>query len=581
MPTIEKYAEDGSKQPRDEFFFSFCIPSTCSHEDLQKSLRQIVTAFGDNIPFNLQVNVDERNCQVEREISFTRADTIYMTVMGTIISFGIFCTLYHLFTRLEGLQQFKFSENVHRVVKEFSFSHTIKKLASESKNEDGLESLNGMKVVSMFLIIMGHRMMFYISSPLANPVYVEDTYRHVGWMVLLNGPVLVDSFFTISGFLASYMMLSIIHKRRRMVNLGTVFLHRLLRLTPAYAVVLGFYCTIFIQLGDGPFWDERVGVEQERCLESWWTNILYINNYVKADKICMFQSWYLTCDTHYFLFAPALVYLLWKSPKLGLLSMGFLIGISIILPCVIIFINQEEPFLLLYMRFLRDPIVNSTFKNIYIPSHMRACAYLIGILTGYMKFHMRLSNAKINSKINYLGWIVSLSSSVMVFCVSYIFYVPTEDKDYLFAGVFGSLHHVIWSLFSAWVILSVSEGYGAWIAPLFNWRPLVLLGRITYPAFLCHGAIQLYSAATTRAPVHTGLFVVFNFAASDIVWAYIAGFILSLVIEAPIRAIEKLIMGNHEKISEERPIKNLEFGDKKLGVDSFSIRIPKVTKLHK
>lgn len=61
------------------------------------------------------------------------------------------------------------------------------------------------------------------------------------------------------------------------------------RLTPAYLVVIGFQTTLLYRLGNGPFWRPRVELEKERCQNLWWTNILYINNYVNDG--------YLVCKT--------------------------------------------------------------------------------------------------------------------------------------------------------------------------------------------------------------------------------------------------------------------------------------------
>lgn len=65
------------------------------------------------------------------------------------------------------------------------------------------------------------------------------------------------------------------------------------RLTPAYLAMIGLYSTWFIRLGSGPLWESRISIEQQRCQESWWKNLLYINNYYGNDMLCMFQSWYL------------------------------------------------------------------------------------------------------------------------------------------------------------------------------------------------------------------------------------------------------------------------------------------------
>lgn len=68
-------------------------------------------------------------------------------------------------------------------------------------------------------------------------------------------------------------------------------------MTPAYLMMIGLYSTWFIRIGDGPLWKQRISLEQERCQQSWWKNILYINNYYGNDALCMFQSWYLAGET--------------------------------------------------------------------------------------------------------------------------------------------------------------------------------------------------------------------------------------------------------------------------------------------
>lgn len=69
---------------------------------------------------------------------------------------------------------FRFVGKYHDILQAFSYSHTIKKMASESNTEDGMECMHGMKAISMFLIIMGHRIMFAVSSPVENPIFVES-----------------------------------------------------------------------------------------------------------------------------------------------------------------------------------------------------------------------------------------------------------------------------------------------------------------------------------------------------------------------------------------------------------------------
>lgn len=38
-------------------------------------------------------------------------------------------------------------------------------------------------------------------------------------------------------------------------------------------------------MSNGPLWDHKMSLEKERCLNSWWSNLLYINNYVNTEYL--------------------------------------------------------------------------------------------------------------------------------------------------------------------------------------------------------------------------------------------------------------------------------------------------------
>lgn len=89
---------------------------------------------------------------------------------------------------------------------------------------------------------------------------------------------------TISGFLASYLLLKELNKSQRSINFLGLYLRRYIRLTAPYAIVIGFYATIFASTGDGPLWSEKMFVEQQRCIDTWWANLLYISNYISKEQ---------------------------------------------------------------------------------------------------------------------------------------------------------------------------------------------------------------------------------------------------------------------------------------------------------
>jgi hypothetical protein len=52
-----------------------------------------------------------------------------------------------------------------------------------------------------------------------------------------------------------------------------------------YAVVVAVYACLLQHLGSGPIWSTKIDREVERCVDNWWANLLYINNYVNTSAM--------------------------------------------------------------------------------------------------------------------------------------------------------------------------------------------------------------------------------------------------------------------------------------------------------
>ena len=73
----------------------------------------------------------------------------------------------------------------------------------------------------------------------------------------------VDTFYMMSAFLSGYLMLEHLHKTKSHHDTsfsfgswtGLIYLHRYLRLTPVYFVVIMFYTYLLPQLSQAPLWD--------------------------------------------------------------------------------------------------------------------------------------------------------------------------------------------------------------------------------------------------------------------------------------------------------------------------------------
>ena len=136
----------------------------------------------------------------------------------------------------------------------FSVSRNLKKMFyTPQRKGDNLTVLNGVRVISMYFVVLGHSVGMMTISSAINWQSVESLITS-WWVYYISlGLYSVDVFFFISAFLASYLMISKFHGKR-CLNIGMIYLHRLIRLIPSLLLFTGLYIAFFQMTGSGPIW---------------------------------------------------------------------------------------------------------------------------------------------------------------------------------------------------------------------------------------------------------------------------------------------------------------------------------------
>ena len=114
------------------------------------------------------------------------------------------------------------------------------------------------------------------------------------------GTLSVHTFFFMTGLLVCYLLLRELDRNKGRFNVLMFYIHRYLRylgkhflqsipfislkfvevrLTPVYAIIVGFMATLVVYIGSGPYWPV-VEFNSQSCRWNWWINLLYINNYI-------------------------------------------------------------------------------------------------------------------------------------------------------------------------------------------------------------------------------------------------------------------------------------------------------------
>lgn len=126
---------------------------------------------------------------------------------------------------------------------------------------------------------------------------------------LLNGTLSVNTFFAISGLLTSFTLLMGCGKAKKNLTFFVMaVLLRLLRLLPAY---IGLICItlLFGQLRAGPLWSEAVQRPViDNCELSYWTNLIFLNNFINTRQMCLMHTWYLSIDVQFYVVGLLLFY---------------------------------------------------------------------------------------------------------------------------------------------------------------------------------------------------------------------------------------------------------------------------------
>lgn len=206
---------------------------------------------------------------------------------------------------------------------EFSALRTLHRIFNVEKkinDKDSFPFLNGIRVLSLFWVIIGHTIVFSLGFS-SNVLDVLSWSHNFGFQLIINAPYSVDTFFLLSGFLTTILFVRQVNKEGKLTFrfMSLYYIHRYIRLTPAFLLVLLISINLTPYFGRGPLYPSQQGFETAGCRNrTWWTSILYISNLVESDDMCLPISWYLYNDMQFFWIAPlALIPFVMRHKPIG------------------------------------------------------------------------------------------------------------------------------------------------------------------------------------------------------------------------------------------------------------------------
>ncbi|KXZ75923.1 hypothetical protein TcasGA2_TC031628 [Tribolium castaneum] len=496
-------------------YSAFCVPNECSTEDL-------------TILHKLYI-FDNNYCYTRNNSQMAPGTT------ATIAILGIFLLLCFLSTCYDVYLYYKKYKPGNELTIAFSYFTNGKKLMATTKNKDQLLCLNGMKALTMMWIVTAHEHVNGAMAPIANYFAISEFIKDTANMFVVGSSVSVDTFFLIGGLVIVYTFLKYEAKGKKF-NMVLFYVHRYIRLTPALGVIILVYATTLKYLGSGPLWnsfDEHLVIP---CRKRWWAALLYIQNYVHDDQICVPHSWYLSIDMQLFVLSPLVLLPLRRKPKWTLIGLVILIIISIVIPFGVAYNKQFTGF----MVGGKSDTENYIFFY-YEQTYGRFGPYVIGMILGYFIFKIKSGEIKIKLKkvMILLLWSLCLASGLACVYAGHDTMVAPYNR--WSHSLYIAFNRPAWALAISGIIFLCVSGYGGPVNNFLSASIFQFLSKISYSLYLVHYAFIILRAASYKTEIMLEQFYTFFNFWGDFMCSVGLAVALYLTFESPMIVIEKLL----------------------------------------
>ncbi|XP_072382954.1 nose resistant to fluoxetine protein 6-like isoform X2 [Diabrotica undecimpunctata] len=452
------------------YSLALCLPNNCSDDDGTQITNYMIDTFG--------VGVESIMCQTKEDVDppLDRDAIICISILSILLVLIILSTttdLYFLHTQ---------KDSVPPIFVSFSLYTNGKKVFEMPQRRSNLSCLDGIRVLSMLWIVLLHTHNTYLSGPLFNSNDVLNHSNKLLSMLFVRADLACDAFLLIGGLLVTYLYFSKKDdKRLTPARISKHYLHRYIRLTPGLAGVVLVSATLLRYFGSGPRWPITVFSFEGFCKRYWWTTVLYVQNWVNIETMCVGHSWYLDVDMQLFLLSPLIFWLLTNYPKTGIFvivtGIFFSIGLS---------------FSRAYTMELQAMVSGATMdpkpeymNKYYLRTETRASPWLMGTILGYMLTRKQLTLMNLPKKIILPAWLFSFS--LMIVCI-FGGHSTLRGPDYrrLENSFYIALIRPSFCLAISWIIWACATNHGGYVNTFLSLPFFQFMNKFTYSIYLVH-----------------------------------------------------------------------------------------------
>ncbi|KAH8387903.1 hypothetical protein KR093_010286, partial [Drosophila rubida] len=503
-----------------------CFPAACTGEHMDTLLRQLFQQL-----LNIEINantqlVNDVTCQTAEKEPLDGLAIFTIVLIAILLGILLLCTLYDYFLCADQKQM----PSIVRIFSARVNSRQLFHIVDSKTNPNVIDCLHGMRCMSLVWVVYGHDCLMIALGPNINKVDFLPWYKSPFSMFIMHALFSVDTFFFLSGLLVASVGMRFVEKSKGKLNVPMMYLHRYLRLTPMVALAICVYLSILPILGTGPLFKNFNEYNVIDCEKNWFWTLLYVQNYVVPDNVCLPHSWYLSVDMQMYLFAPFLILALYKWGKKAVI--GIVVLMLLLAAC------------LFSMMMINGYSLNTGVgtDKIYFGTQTRASPWIIGLLFGYFLHVNRGKSFKLNHLTVWAGWIFSLA---LIFACLFGIYPYTAngyELPTLNEAFYVTLTRIAWPIALVWVVFACKYGYGGMANSFLSspmWQPL---SKLSYCAYIWHILFQQFNTYTTRTSTYFSDYQVMLRFWPDFGFTVLLSYGMYILLEAPAAGLEMLLL---------------------------------------
>ncbi|ETN83981.1 hypothetical protein NECAME_17304 [Necator americanus] len=404
-----------------------------------------------------------------------------------------------------------------------------------TKKEGEVDCLHGIRFLSMCWIILGHTY-YYIGTSLTTDNLIPTLInfpRRFYTQVIVQAPLAVDSFFLLSGMLASYIFFKKLIKDKTIRNVQNPLMW--------VVIYIKRYTSSSVEIASMMF-------SPFQCMGWTWylANDVQLHYIVAPILFIAFAKYVSLMNMLTSFFIKTYIVAHIRNFRWGLLLASVMMICSSTIKLWIIFQKDFPPAPILTAKLQIVKKLDEYWNDVYVRPYVRCGPFIVGVVVGYLLNKLTCdrkdNHVKIPKKWVALGW--SVSTILGLYSVFGLYnYAQTGDISEWWKGLYVVAGRHAYAVTLGWIAFACSTGNGGPVATFLSWKFFMPLSKITFCAYLLHPImLQIYNFSRPQPFHFTTFFQMLQHTSEAIFVSYLVAFFFALAFEKPFTVFDEMLI---------------------------------------